>query len=91
MVKIHLKNDWDFPGGSGVENWPCNAGDVRSIPSGGIKIPQAMGQLSGALFNYRAQVLWMPHATTRGLGTATTAPARRNEEPVPQPRLDTVK
>ena len=27
-----LKNRWDFPGGSVVENLPCNAGDVGSIP-----------------------------------------------------------
>ena len=26
----------DFPGGPGVKNLPCNAGDVGSIPSWGI-------------------------------------------------------
>ena len=26
-----LKDRWDFPGGSVVENLPCNAGDVGSI------------------------------------------------------------
>ena len=27
-----LKDRWDFPGGSVVENLPCNTGDVGSIP-----------------------------------------------------------
>ena len=53
------------------------------MPGRGTKIPQAMGQLSPAPFNYRAQVLWIPHATTRQrkLRTATTAPARHSEDP----------
>ena len=29
-----------------VENLPCNAGDVSSIPGQGTKIPHALGQLS---------------------------------------------
>ena len=72
MVEIHLKNYWDFPGGSGVENWPCNAGEVSPIPSVGTEIPQAMGQLSWVPINYRAQLLWIPHAT------ATEKPAPSN-------------
>ena len=34
----------DFPGGPGVKNVPCNAGDAGSIPGGGIKIPHAKKQ-----------------------------------------------
>ena len=30
----------DFPGGPGVKNRPCNAGDTCSIPGQGTKIPQ---------------------------------------------------
>ena len=29
-----------------VKNLPCNAGDLGSIPGGGIKIPHAVGQLN---------------------------------------------
>ena len=36
----------DFPGGPGVKNPPCNAGDAGSIPGPGTKIPQAAGQLN---------------------------------------------
>ena len=35
-----------LPGAPVVKNLPSNAGDVGSIPSGGTKIPYAMGQLS---------------------------------------------
>ena len=31
-----------FPGGPVVKNLPCNAGDVRSIPGWGTKIPYAI-------------------------------------------------
>ena len=34
------------PGGPVVKNPPSNAGDGRSIPAGGAKIPHAVGQLS---------------------------------------------
>ena len=37
---------WDFLGGSGVKNMPCNAGDMSSIPGQGAKIPHAQEQLS---------------------------------------------
>ena len=37
---------WDFPGGLVVQNPPCNAGGVGSIPGRGTKIPRAMEQLS---------------------------------------------
>ena len=36
----------DFPGGPVVENLPCNAGDVGSIPGQGTKISHAKEQLS---------------------------------------------
>ena len=36
----------DFPAGPAVKNLPYNAGDVRSIPGQGTKIPHAAGQLS---------------------------------------------
>ena len=36
----------NFPGGPVVENPPCNAGDVGSIPGWGTRIPHAAGQLS---------------------------------------------
>ena len=36
----------DFPGGSVVNNLPCNLGDVGWIPSLGTKIPHAKEQLS---------------------------------------------
>ena len=37
---------WGFPGGPVVKNPPSNAGGPDSIPGGGTKIPQAMGQLN---------------------------------------------
>ena len=37
---------WEFPGGPVVENLPCNAVDMGSIPGWGTKIPHAMEQLS---------------------------------------------
>ena len=47
-----------------VQNPPSNAGDAGSIPGGGTKIAQAMGQLSPlatitelARLNYRARTL----------------------------------
>ena len=36
----------DFPGGPVINNPPCNAEGVGSIPSGGTKIPPAEKQLS---------------------------------------------
>ena len=36
----------DFPGGPVVENLPCNAEDMGSIPSLGTKIPHAVEQVS---------------------------------------------
>ena len=36
----------DFPGGSVVENLPCNAGVMGLIPGQGTKIPHATEQLS---------------------------------------------
>ena len=41
-----LRLFWDFPGGPVVQNLPCNAGDVGSIPGGDTKIPRASEQLS---------------------------------------------
>ena len=35
----------DFPGGPVAKNPPGNAGDTGWIPSQGIKIPHALGQL----------------------------------------------
>ena len=37
---------WDFLGGSGVKNMPCNAVDMSSIPGQGTKTPHAMVQVS---------------------------------------------
>ena len=37
---------WDFPGGPGVKNLPCNAVDVGWILGWEIKIPHVMEQLS---------------------------------------------
>ena len=37
---------WDFPGGLGIKNLPCNAGDAGLIPGQGTKIPSTVGQLS---------------------------------------------
>ena len=69
----------DFPGGPVVKSPPCNAGDASLIPGQGTKIRHATGQLSVCATttellrlnqsphsaNYRAHVLWNPHATTR--------------------------
>ena len=44
-IQAKRKKSKDFPGGPVVKNPPSNAGDASSIPSGGIKIPHAMGQL----------------------------------------------
>ena len=41
-----FKSILDCPGGSVVKNPPANAGNMGSIPSPGMKIPCAMGQLS---------------------------------------------
>jgi len=43
---MYLNTTQDFPGGPVVKNLPCNAGDLGSIPGGGIKIPHAVGQLN---------------------------------------------
>ncbi|XP_054944599.1 acylphosphatase-1 isoform X2 [Physeter macrocephalus] len=58
-------------------------GDMGSIPGRGTKIPHAAGQLSPLAattepvhHNYRAHMLWSPHATTR------EKPAHHNEEPL---------
>lgn len=37
---------WDFPGGAGIKNLPCSAGDVGSGPCQGTEIPRAAEQLS---------------------------------------------
>ena len=51
VKKKKKKNlDGDFPGGLLVENSPCNARDMGSIPSQGTKTPHAMEQLG--LCNY---------------------------------------
>ena len=94
----------DFPGGPVVKNPPCNAGDVGSIPSQGTEIPHATGQLSlcttttelerlhqsPCAANYRAHVLWSPHATSREEKTCRTTiekPARHSERSLmPQQR-----
>ena len=36
----------DFPGAPVVENLPCSAGDMGSIPGWGTKIPQVSEELS---------------------------------------------
>ena len=83
---IKTINLWDFPGGPVVKNLPSNAGDAGSIPGQGTKIPHAAGQLSPrakatelacsqlespSATNYRAHVLWSPHATSREEKTRT--------------------
>ena len=50
-IKIKIKKKkkpeiGDFPGGSVVENLPCNAGDANSIPGGETKIPHDWEKLS---------------------------------------------
>ena len=37
---------WDFPGGLGIKNLPCNAGDAGLIPGQGTKMPHAREQLT---------------------------------------------
>ena len=37
---------WDFPGGLGIKNLPCNVGNAGLIPGQGTKIPWAAEQLS---------------------------------------------
>ena len=46
--KDQLKNIlyWDFPGGSVIENTPCNAGDVGLTPDWGTKILHAVERLA---------------------------------------------
>ena len=39
-----MQNPRDFPSGPVVNNPPCNAGDVSSIPTRGTKTPHAMEQ-----------------------------------------------
>ena len=83
-----------------VKNRSCNAGEARSIPGRGTKMPHAAGQLSPCAtttepsrHNYGAHVLWSVHATTR------EKPVHHNEEPVchnersrvPQLRTDAAK
>ena len=36
----------DFPGGPVIQNPPCNAGDMNSIPGQGTRIPHTARQLS---------------------------------------------
>ena len=35
---------WDFPGGLGIKNLPCNVGNAGLIPGQGTKIPWAAWQ-----------------------------------------------
>ena len=44
MIKRPLT--WDFPGGPGVKNPPCNAGDMSLIPGQGTKMPRVTRQLT---------------------------------------------
>ena len=46
LRKLEMTRIWGLPGGPGVKNSPCNAGDVGVTPGQGTKIPHAMGQLS---------------------------------------------
>ena len=44
LIKLYTLNKCrDFPVGPVVKNPPANAGDVRSIPGWGTKIPHAVG------------------------------------------------
>ena len=61
----------DFPGGPVAENPPSNSGDASLISGWATKIPHALRQPSPRAptrepmcCNYRALVLWCPHATT---------------------------
>ena len=57
----------DFPGGPGVKNLPCDAGDSGSVPGQGTKIPQATERLR-------------PHATLERPCTAAEDPASCSED-----------
>ena len=47
ILSYHILNKIQgFSGGPEVENLPCNAGDMSSIPGQGTKIPDAVEQLS---------------------------------------------
>ena len=66
--------DEDFPDGSEVKNWPCNTGDVGTIPGQGTKMPHAAGQLSpSASHNYWACApQWKTLLNTRKISRART-------------------
>ena len=75
LLWIEIKKLWTS-GGPVINNLPSNAGDASSIPSLGMKIPYAAGQLLS------------PCATTRAPHTATgEKPAHYNERNVMPQRL----
>ena len=57
----------DFPGGPVVQNLPCNAGNVGSIPGWGTKIPHVVGATEPMCLNYRTCMLQqkIPLVTTK--------------------------
>jgi len=46
VLVCEISLSWDFPGGPGVKNPPCNAGNMGLILGPGTKIPRATEQLS---------------------------------------------
>ena len=58
----------DYPGGPVVKNLPYSAGDARSIPVWGTKIPYALEQLNPhglELLDTTREILWHNNAWPR--------------------------
>ena len=76
------KHSWDFPGGPVVKNPPSNAGNARSIPGWGTKIPHAAGQLSPSVSTREAACLELQ-------GPRALEPKHRNQrEKTRTPQLE---
>ena len=64
VEKAAEKLSQGLPGGPGVKNPPCNAGDTGLIPGQGTKIPHAKGQLE-SLAQIPRDSTKVPRATTK--------------------------
>ena len=76
LTQFIVQNDslGDVPGGPAVKNLPCNAGDTRSIPDLGTRIPHATEQLSGIQGFIRAGPIIVADLTLQTLNLILPGP-----------------
>ena len=77
----------NFPSDPVGKNLPSNAGDVGLILGQGTKIPRATTR-EPVCCNYRAHVLWSPHATTREKPTCHNERSRVPQLNPLQPKIN---